>query len=503
MSEGKEKTKELLAQILSDEKLLSSRAFSDKIYSDVPIIRRGSELKKNETPDQIREMKAIAFTSEAQWKTSAWLFYTQGCFMADYTDSFPPDTEFVKYYPTYRDLTVPQLRGYFSWRNALRHGDKPILVHPYLLMYSFELLNCIGTESPEESLRILKKLGELYPSAGQSFPSNLVQWITDFVVYYELPPELISDSPDMMFDKALLTLSDFDSHTDDELWTAIKQLSSYDIDESLFAAQYPEYFRNVIISSFRELSKFFREHRKNTLCDKYFGKPIESQCQLFSSAVFYNRQPLRNSTYELDPVHIYKCVNGTWYCYRYYGSRRRNRSLGNFVRAADSLMREHLDFRYKLTPGEATKNEVAAINSAISRLESEKRRREAARVEIDLSLLSGIRRSADETRDRLLVETDEDETQSVEETITTTEENTEDDGSTSLLNEAETAFIRTVLSGGDWNASARAYSILPAILADSINEKLFDIIGDTVIDFSDDRPELIEDYRDELEVLFG
>ena len=41
-----------------------------------------------------------------------------------------------------------------------------------------------------------------------------------------------------------------------------------------------------------------------------------------------------------------------------------------------------------------------------------------------------------------------------------------------------------------------------SILADSINEKLFDLFGDTVIDFSADSPELIEDYTDELREMF-
>ena len=40
---------------------------------------------------------------------------------------------------------------------------------------------------------------------------------------------------------------------------------------------------------------------------------------------------------------------------------------------------------------------------------------------------------------------------------------------------------------------------MPSILADSINEKLFDFFGDTVIDMSTDVPELIEDYIDELQ----
>ena len=81
-------TKEILHQILNDEKLLNSRAFRDRVYKDEPIIRTAAQLKKSVTPSRIKEMKGIAFTPEAYWKTSAWLFYTQGKLMEDYEDDF-------------------------------------------------------------------------------------------------------------------------------------------------------------------------------------------------------------------------------------------------------------------------------------------------------------------------------------------------------------------------------------------------------------------------------
>ena len=43
---------------------------------------------------------------------------------------------------------------------------------------------------------------------------------------------------------------------------------------------------------------------------------------------------------------------------------------------------------------------------------------------------------------------------------------------------------------------------MPSIIADSINEKLFDIFGDTVIDFLSDDPCVIEDYIEELKKMF-
>ena len=150
--------KDILDSVLHDEKLLGSRAFRDKVYTDQPIIKRASQIKTPETPQKIKDMKALAYTPEAYWKTSAWLFYTQGKFMEDYTDVYEYTTDFVRYYPTYRDLDTDQLRGYFSWRSRLRRGEYQPAPIPFVYMRAYELINGIGAESPQERVALLEEL---------------------------------------------------------------------------------------------------------------------------------------------------------------------------------------------------------------------------------------------------------------------------------------------------------------------------------------------------------
>lgn len=69
---------------------------------------------------------------------------------------------------------------------------------------------------------------------------------------------------------------------------------------------------------------------------------------------------------------------------------------------------------------------------------------------------------------------------------------------TALLSDAEYGFLGCLLDGGDWGTFARERSLLPSVLVDSINEKLFDRFGDTVIGYDAEKPEVIEDYREEL-----
>ena len=67
------------------------------------------------------------------------------------------------------------------------------------------------------------------------------------------------------------------------------------------------------------------------------------------------------------------------------------------------------------------------------------------------------------------------------------------------LNGQELRFLRCLLTGEptDW---LRQEGGLPAVLADSINEKLYDTFADTVLTV-EDCPTVIEDYADELKEM--
>ena len=485
--------KDILNSILTDEKLLNSRAFRDKVYSDEPILKRASQIKTPETPQKIKDMKAIAFTPEAYWKTSAWLFYNQGVFMQDFSDVYEYTTDFTKFFPTYRDLDNEQLRGYFSWRSYVRKGEyKPAPV-PFIFMYTYEIINNIGVKSPESGLMILKELGKNYTD--DSFSKLLTRWIVDYCVYYQLDPQLISDSPDMIFDNALIKLIHAENSTDEELFHAIMELSSYPVEHSRFYIQYPEEFRNAAVRVFRASSVFFSEHRKNSLCDKLFGHMTEMNCRLFESTVFYDRNTTRNTDYSLNEIHSYTCRNGIWRCRKFYGNRSRSSQLGELMKMLDHLMRERYDFRYKLRPAEVSKSFSAIIKKELDLIDEEKMRHKAMNIEIDLSKLESIRSAADITRDKLIVEEEEEVAPEIESAEPELPENNTD----SPLSVGETLFLKALLNGGDWASAAKNSGEMPSILADSINEKLFDLIGDTVIDMSNDTPELIEDYIDELQ----
>lgn len=122
---------------------------------------------------------------------------------------------------------------------------------------------------------------------------------------------------------------------------------------------------------------------------------------------------------------------------------------------------------------------------------------------LDTGSLEGIRKAAGRTMEKLLTEEDLDLGR--EEPVKKESDSREPiPKKTELpfgLTEQEDALLRALLKDGSpaWVLSA---DHLLSVTVDSINEKLFDEFGDTVIE-NVSPPELIEDYREELKTLFS
>ena len=69
------------------------------------------------------------------------------------------------------------------------------------------------------------------------------------------------------------------------------------------------------------------------------------------------------------------------------------------------------------------------------------------------------------------------------------------------LSAEETDILSMLLAGENPASYIRAHHLYPAVVADSINEKLFDEIGDSAVEEEDGSLSLIEDYRSDLQAL--
>lgn len=196
-------TKEIISKIMEDLRQKNSRNFSEKIYTDQPILIPASKMK-NFTPPKYREMKAIARSYHSLDMSTAEIFYKQAKFMEAFEDDYEYYGDFVRYYPTYRDMNDDQLRGYFSWRTKIRHRQYDPAPLAFAFVYIYELLNGVGSTDPKDGFVKLQDFRENFGKIDNRIENYMKLWLNDFAVYYDLDPELIADLARTDFEKMCL-----------------------------------------------------------------------------------------------------------------------------------------------------------------------------------------------------------------------------------------------------------------------------------------------------------
>lgn len=93
---------------------------------------------------------------------------------------------FMTYWPTYESMTDAQARWYFYWRNEVRQQRYPHTDSSYIYLYTYELLNLIGCDTPEQGYYLIMGVWRAYRSAFPKLNGYLGNWMTDFVLLHQL-----------------------------------------------------------------------------------------------------------------------------------------------------------------------------------------------------------------------------------------------------------------------------------------------------------------------------
>ena len=242
---------------------------------------------------------------------------------------------------------------------------------------------------------------------------------------------------------------------------------------------------------------------------------------MFGSAVFFAPAPHPDATYELDPVNRYVCRSGSWYREAYVETRERNSKLGAILRAVDQRLRNAIGYEHPLVEKDVPKYLAQIIDGQIEARLAWEHQREARMVRVDLSQLEGIRAAASVTREALLVDEEREDAPSAPSApataavaanptpdhnlaqpqaaatsvpVASTAPGPNEPSSALGLTDEEAALVAVLLQ--DKPAPTAATSL--DMLVDSINEKLFDLLGDTAIEFGENGPAIIEDYQQDV-----
>lgn len=468
--------------------------FYSTMFRDEAIKPRASA-PAEKLPSLLRTARSLENGPANTWQSRESVFLKQAKLLAKYEDDYEYSTSVVRYYPTYQALTDQELRGYFSWRTKLRSGDVQKTSLSFAFLYIYELINQIGVQTPLEGYQKLKDFRDAYGQLDDSILSYLAKWMTDYVVYYGLDANLLADSPQVIFDRSLTVLEQIREQEEAKVIFALKQLAPKWLSRSRFYAAYQTDCDAVIVRVLCKVSDHYAKHTRKTMVEQFFGKLSQYQVWLFDAAVFCNPLKTLNTEFAVDERCVYRCRNGLWTVTKHAAPPRPSSKLEDLLKTIDAVMREEYAYKHPVKYETETKWLIRLIRQEVQALLAQKKAAEARKLTIDYSQLAKIRREAAITQDRLTVEEDLEVTETIEPVqdpapVPVPEPVSEAPDDDCPLSAPEYRLLQCLLYGRslDW-IQQEGYML--SVLSDSINDKLYDIFLDSVLD---DTPALIEDY---------
>lgn len=466
-----------------------------EIYRDTPL-RFANRPSNEATPDILRRLHRLYEYGRGSFEAKCSSFYRQAKLMAHYEDDAPWDFSFVSLYPTYQDLTTAQQRGYFAWRAHVRKGDFQPIAPSAAYLYIYELLNGIGAASPQEVLAQLKAFEGGFLDAGygdERMRQHVRRWMLEYAVVHDFPPETaLACAPEELrqTDAAMAVLQAPADYDDAAVWDALRFFYKGKLADSPVLQHGGE---RLFSAAWRKAAETVHENGKDwfTLC---FGEKKILAWRPLADALCPPPVKPQNSTYVLNNCRSYHCRGIAWLCERYDKLYFDKKRFNGLVHAADTFFRRALQTKRYLRE---SPEEAWAMPLLTAVWEDEQRAQAQAAVQavkVDFSRLDKIRQDAVVTRNSLLTE------EEMQEDLSVAAAAPAETAAALPLDTAQAHILRLLLDHQTAEASAyiQAQHLMPSVVADGINEALFDAIGDAVVLCEDDTLSFIEDYREDL-----
>lgn len=465
-------------------------------------------------PEKIRQMMLLYRFGDHSFSGKCRNFRRQGKFMEDYEDDMPWNGTFSRYFPTYHDLNLRQLRGYFTWRTHVRKGEYLPIAPSLACIYVYELLNGIGTDGPADTLEKLKAFRTGFLDAGnggEDMRGNLARWMLEYAVTHDVPPSEAKQycpAEILQTDEALAVLENPQEAEDEAVFRALCTMSGKKLADSPVVRKNGKRGMRLFAEVWRTACEQYDEDGRSifTAC---FGTRFCVQWHPLKNAVYEQEKPHEDTDYVLNPSMIFHCRGGIWSTDRYDKVFFNIRMLKALLHESDRLLRRYLKtgagLRQKQDEAWASPYAEAVIRAEQKALE------EAARpkIEIDLSGLAKIRQDADITRDSLMTEEEMDgsadeETARIPFPAAAAESTQETEACRiASLDALHSRILQALVKGESAAAILKDAHLMPSVAADTINEALFDEIGDNVLECDGDTITPVEDYREDILQMHG
>lgn len=471
-------------------------------------------------PDEKRalfyKMRQIARQDVSYIGNPSKVFYMQACLMEHFTDDYSDQVSFSFYYPYYQLMSYGQLRTYFTWRTQVRRGNIQATSVSYAFVYVYELLACIGADSPQDSLDKLITFWRAYRKLDKTIDKYVLQWMRDFHVYYPLGQTFAEFAVREGLQEYYPRVFAYDCGRENS-FALYSSFSKYDIRKSIF---YTEETREIIADCFYFLLTRLRKmcRNKEKVFEDFVFYPVrrETDWRPFAGALFYPYLEQKDRVVELSPREAYTCTRGRWTYHSVMLTDGGRGLIGYIMKEMESLLRERLHFRYKINPsldmcdGKILKRlrmvDILLPNAVLEGVDAFFALRNRKVVRVDAASVRRIREESLVTQDKLIVPEEAEIVKEIPAPINyaPAPEGTGNAWQTfySSLTEMELAALAAALNGQNVKAIADGQGMMLEVLLDGINEKAMDAVGDAVLEL-DDTVVVYEEYREKLMELVG
>lgn len=467
----------------------------DPDYTDEPILPR-KKTPEEKLPAPLQAARSLEKGAARMYQNRRSLFLNQAKLLEFYKDDYEGEYISHCYYPTYDLLSNRELRSYFAWRTKVRNGDIQPSCSCFAYLYLYELINGIGTGTPVEGLHKMDDFAAAYKEYESSLMNYYANWRKSYIIYYNLSDSFLGGEEREGEEAHMAVLDSAQEQTDDAIAAAVKQLAPGWLNRSKFYKTHQTDMDRVIVQVLRRMHQHYSTRSKRTFSEQLFGSRETHSVDLFCCAVFCDPLRHENSRYYITDSHYYECRNGYWTETSCFIDSHKRRKLEDLIKTIDASLRVALNDGKPIKSPPQLKWVTKVIEEEVAALLREKEQQEAAakRVQIDYSALAQIRREAAITQDKLA--TEEEMEEEAPPAVQPPPPQPEALPGDCPLDKTQYRLMQNLLYGGDTSWVQREGKMV-SVLLDSINEILYDVFQDAVIEDQ----QVVEDYIDELKEM--
>lgn len=504
---------------------IDPQKFNQNKYTNEPINQTEQFSIEKKKISRLRQMKALSASNVTDTNK---LFYLQGTFMDDYVDNYDINVPCNKNNPVYNNLTIYQLRSYFSWRTLIRNKLYKQTEQSYVFLYIYELLNKIGVKNEIDGLNKIIDLWQNYRVFDNSFDKYLSNWVKDFYIinrinidFNLIEEEFPIKNNDNLEDISEILIGNYENKLE-----FLDSISNYHILKSKIMEHKYSFLINLVIPEiFKNLDKYFSENNLSFV-NITFGEFKKKYWNVYENAIYFNNKLESDFVFKFKNLETYYRKGNNYYKETFELSQYSKCIVGYILKNIEITLRECLKFSKNLKVNISSLDELSSnaelysvvtdkkfnmiINNTIKKYLIEHKteinniitKEKKEEIVIDANKFNEIRKSSSRIQEKLIVE--EENYLEKEEQVEIEIINSSQDIFKNLidnLNTVELDFLKKIVNNEPRNNLidySKQNNILFEIMIENINKVALETIGDNLIEDNSDEIIIYAEYIDSL-----